>query len=400
MASPVDTSVKHYRSDMPSAPVLNGTAGSKIAQLEACLCTGYGLKSATSLVVAGGVATLAFTGGASAAWKDAVILVEGVTGTMVDLNGEQKVTFADATTVKFATALADGTAAGTITFKIAPAGWEKVFSKTNVAVFRSLDIASSKMLLRVDDTATMQVRVVGYEAMTDVDTGSGPFPTTAQQNGGGYWSKSDTANSTANAWLLASDGLFVIDTVAPGFWRGAGYQVTQTRGFGDPLVKNPAGDPYACILNFSATSNSGNAYEGVLDGGSEARLAFPRAYTGLGSGVTGRRVPYLGSTSTGSGAYSGLDNTTGDFPSPVDGALLLGTIYASEGTSASPIRADIPGIRYCPQKGVFASFSMFSTVVVAGRTLLSVCPSASGSTTTSNSTNTGASFIDVTGPWR
>lgn len=181
MASPVDTSVKHYRSDMPSAPVLNGTAGSKIAQLEACLCTGYGLKSATSLVVAGGVATLAFTGGASAAWKDAVILVEGVTGTMVDLNGEQKVTFADATTVKFATALADGTAAGTITFKIAPAGWEKVFSKTNVAVFRSLDIASSKMLLRVDDTATMQVRVVGYEAMTDVDTGSGPFPTTAQQ---------------------------------------------------------------------------------------------------------------------------------------------------------------------------------------------------------------------------
>ena len=89
MASPVDTSVKHYRSDMPSAPVLNGVAGSKIAQLEACLCTGYGLKAATSLVVAGGIATLTFAGGASAAWPEAVILVAGASNAA--LNDEQKV---------------------------------------------------------------------------------------------------------------------------------------------------------------------------------------------------------------------------------------------------------------------------------------------------------------------
>lgn len=47
MASPVDTSVKFYREDFPGAPVLNGVAGSLIALLDACLCTGFGLRSAT-----------------------------------------------------------------------------------------------------------------------------------------------------------------------------------------------------------------------------------------------------------------------------------------------------------------------------------------------------------------
>ena len=45
MASPVDTTVKFYREDFPGAPVLNGVAGSLIDLLDACLCTGFGLRS-------------------------------------------------------------------------------------------------------------------------------------------------------------------------------------------------------------------------------------------------------------------------------------------------------------------------------------------------------------------
>ena len=58
MASPVDTSVKFFNENLPDAPVLNGVAGSLIGLLTACMVTGFGLRTAVSLVVSGGVATL------------------------------------------------------------------------------------------------------------------------------------------------------------------------------------------------------------------------------------------------------------------------------------------------------------------------------------------------------
>ncbi|EPD32955.1 hypothetical protein HMPREF9701_06413, partial [Delftia acidovorans CCUG 274B] len=56
MASPVDTSVKHFLSSMTGAPVLSGTVGSMIALLDALLVTGFDTKTLTSLTVVGGVA--------------------------------------------------------------------------------------------------------------------------------------------------------------------------------------------------------------------------------------------------------------------------------------------------------------------------------------------------------
>ena len=392
MASPVDTSVKHYRSDMPSAPVLNGVAGSKIAQLEACLCTGYGLKAATSLVVAGGIATLTFAGGASAAWPEAVILVAGATNAA--LNGEQKVLSANTTTVTFATDESDGVDSGTVTFKIAPAGWEKVYSKTNVAVFRSLHPEATKMFLRVADHAQF-VRVVGYETMSDVDTGAGAFPTAAQQAGGGYWAKSDTTSANPVAWILASDGQIFYDSTAPGSHRGMNYQACQLRGFGDLIAKNPAGDAYLCILNFSAATSAASMYDGQLDGGSELLTVLARGFTGVGTAVVSRRLPYVGSATL---VYSGQnDPTLGAFPSPIDGSLLLSGQYVSD---AGAPRGDLPGVRYCPQTGAWASFKMFDTVVQGGRKFITSTPSSVTSSTASTVPNTGASFIDITGPWR
>lgn len=391
MASPVDTTVKHYRSDMPGAPVLNGVVGSKISQLDACLVTGYGLKAATSLVVASGIATLTFAGGASAAWQDAVILVAGATNAA--LNGEQKVLSANTTTVTFATAEADGTDAGTVTFKIAPAGWEKVYSKTNVAAYRSLSPEATKMFLRVDDTNPQFVRVVGYETMSDVDTGTRAFPSAAQQAGGGYWAKSDVTSAAAVAWILASDGRFFFDAVAPGSYRGMTYQNCFLRGFGDFIPKNPAGDAYLCGLNYSATANAALMYDGTLDGNADARTALARGYAGLGGAVLGRRFAYTGSSN------SGRDTTFGDFPSPVDGSLILSDQYVGE--TAAP-RGDIPGHKYCPQSSVWDSFKMFDLLAHHGRTYISSSSSTTNSSNSSSSSGnyTGASFIDITGPWR
>lgn len=52
----------------------------------------------------------------------------------------------------FAVTTADATATGTITCKVAPLGWEKSFSGTNKAAYRSLDVTSNQLYLRVDDT--------------------------------------------------------------------------------------------------------------------------------------------------------------------------------------------------------------------------------------------------------
>ena len=58
----------YYTSDEPGAPTLNNDNGSLISVLDAVLINGFGLKSVTSITVAGGLATVTcaghqFTGG-------------------------------------------------------------------------------------------------------------------------------------------------------------------------------------------------------------------------------------------------------------------------------------------------------------------------------------------------
>ena len=109
MASPVDTTVKWARSDMPGAPLLTRAAGSMAALLDALLVDGWGTQATTSVVVASGVATATFATDHAAALHS-VVGVTGATGAWADLNGEQKITSASSNTLQWATALPDGTA--------------------------------------------------------------------------------------------------------------------------------------------------------------------------------------------------------------------------------------------------------------------------------------------------
>lgn len=65
----------------------------------------------------------------------------------------------------------------------AAVGWTKAFSGTNMAAYKQ-SAGSNQLYLRVDDTNATDARVVGYETMSDVNTGTGPFPTATQQSGG------------------------------------------------------------------------------------------------------------------------------------------------------------------------------------------------------------------------
>ena len=390
------TSVKFFHSAMPNAPVLSGTAGSLIAVLDACLADGFGLKTVDSIVVAGGVATATFSTGHSFE-PDTIMLVAGATPS--GLNGEKRVLTTSTNTVTFSAAgIPDLTATGTITAKLAPAGWAKVFSATNLAAYRSLDAESTRMFLRVDDSGTTNARVVGYENMTDVNTGVGAFPTSVQVAGGGWWPKANTAGAAARSWTLVAD--------SKGFWLHLHTAITAAGasgcvwGFGD-FASLKSGDSYACQLfcekSDIATSPAPSTravenchYTPVTESG-----YIPRPYTALGGSVAG--ATYVTSGWQASAGVSGAisNSTMPMYPNgPDNGLALSGKSVVEPGVC---LRGHTRGIYMVVQK-CSDQFNWRDKIdgqgALLGRKLVAIkCGAPAGTS------SAGVVFVDITGPW-
>jgi hypothetical protein len=386
---------------MLGAAALSGTVGSLLPILDQCLVNGFDTRAASSIVVFGGIATVSYTGITHSARLNSVILVTGVTD-LTALNGEQKVTAVGFGFIKFATSVANGTATGTISFKMAPLGWAIAQTGTNLRAYKSTDVTSTGCILRVDDTVATSCRVVGYESMTDINTGLGAFPTASQQPGGGYWVKSITASAGTVLWSIHGDGKVFYLNVQPGSVSGAGFQITSNRMFGDIIPFKPGGDPYACVMNYSITSTIGAMHDAGVGGSAVTQFAQPRDFTGLGSAVISFIYPYNGTTLN---TISGITSIAGPFPSQVDGGIWLSSKYLNTTTSVG-MRGQLPGVLHCGQSGVWASFKMGDTTPgsgpLAGRSLRATTAGhdTTGSNTTSSTANTGIMFFDDTGPWR
>lgn len=387
------TTVKHFHSTQPNAPVSNGQPGSLIAILDACLVNGFGEVSASSLTVSSNVATVVVPSGHSFE-PEMIALVSGATPS--GLNGEKRIISTTTTSITFSTSgIADQVATGSITVKLAPAGWEKVFSGTNLAVYRSTDPSSTRMFLRVDDTGTINARVVGYENMTDVNTGTGRFPTESQVSGGGYWGKSNSADSTARYWqLFANSSTFYIKLhthyIKPGI-------TGSVQSFGD-FKSLKAGDRYACRLyahkNNQATSgtNQEMSWEYMVAPG--AKVFVARSYSGLGGSLESYHTSELHSVSGASG-YAGTLITPGSFPNVADNGLVLSRKVIVEPGVA--LRGFDVGALLCIQNA-HNSFNNNDTIdgtgQLSGRKLKAVkCGSPSGDG------SQGVIFVDITGPW-
>lgn len=388
--------VKWMRDSMRGAPQISGTAGTLIGALDAFLLTGFGTVTALSVTVASGIGTATVNAGSY--FDDyAVVLIAGATPTA--LNGEARVLSHTNTSITFETDAPDGTATGTITIKYAPVGsWEKTYSGTNIACYRSTDVLSPGQFLRVDDTGTLYARVVGYESMTDANTGSGPFPTTTLLSGGGYWHKSASANATAVRYAFAADSRALLTAVEPATASNATYRTSNIRGFGDPIVLAPGGDAWATFLSASGV-NLYSLSGGTLCGGdassSSGFAVAPRSFTALGSAVWLNVSPFTGVPA----GISGNDTTLGAAPSQVDGQIKLARLFLREQSPVLPARAVAPGALYVPQSGLTSIVTPGDIATgsgdFAGRKLLAV-----GAGTSANATPTGIALIDITGPWR
>ena len=390
MTSPVDTSVKHFYSSMQGGPVLAGLAGSLIALLDACLVTGWGLKAVDSASINAGVCRFNFASGKSAAEVDTVILVSGVTP--AGLNGEQKVTAISSTWVEFNTTLPDGAVTGAVSFKMAPAGWTKPFAGTNLAVYQSPNAQSTKMFVRVDDTGTTSCRLRGYETMTDVNSGAGLFPLDSQIAGGGWMSKSASANSTPVKWRIVANDRTVYISIVGYVPSSLTAEAGRTVFMGDFQTFKPAGDAYAFTLGCGG-SGGFSENTGTCDQPGGAYQFTPRSYSAIGSsiGLTSR-------AEVGVDATSGADSFLGSFPSVVDGGLRLSRRLLLQG---SVPRGVLPGLYTVPQADVGLSIAPLTKMTgvdsLTGRKLLAIGCGASAAAYPSSSL--GISFIDITGPW-
>ena len=392
--------VKWITNTMRGAPPISGTPGTFIAALDAFLNTGWGSANAISVSVSGGVGTAVFAEGVFFEER-AIVLCANVT-TPATLNGEARVLSRTNNSISFETDAPDGvaTTGSAITFRYAPVGnWSKPFSGTGKAVFRSTDVQSSGHFLRVDDSGTTAARVVGYESMTDVDTGTGPFPTAAMVAGGGYVHKSTSANSSPVRYVMAADSRALNWAIEPGTQGSSTPRNSNVRGFGDPIALAPSGDVWSTYLSCVATSGTSFLESGSLHGQvANTTYGFtvtPRAVSGLGGAVVHLAVPYTGVTAS----FSGNDATLGGAPSNVDGKIYLSKLCLRPSTGTEGPRSIVPGVAFVPQTGLAALMSphdqMMGAGDWAGRVLLAIGAGANAS-----QTPTGIAFMDITGPWR
>lgn len=382
-------SVKFFLSSDAGAPALSSAAGSLLSVLDACLLTGYNTQTASAVTQAAGVATMTLNSGHGFK-PDQKVLVAGANE--AGYNGEQVITSTTATTISYAVpAGTAATATGTVNVKMAPLGWNKAFSGTNKAAYTPSSPQSLGMLLRVDDTTAVP-RVRGYESMTDVDTGVGPFPTDALVNGGGYWAK-QYGNGTP-AWAIFGDERVFYIVLAPYSNGGFG----PLFAFGDINAQSST-DAYACMLAAASTDWTSNYYpvDGDLSRSSRQTTSvfFPRGYSQIGSAKSAWVMSFgLAGGTSGNGDNGG--NSLGlSFPNTPDNGIFVSAPYVGHDGA---IRGQLPGLYHTCQNWV-ATFNhgdkITGTDALLGKKLM-VCRTDS----VVNGGYPGRVGIDITGPWR
>lgn len=368
---------------------MTGIAGSMIAILDAFLVNGFNSKSATA---SGDGTYLTISVGASHGFiENQVIELSGAAQS--ELNSQFRVFSVGTTFVKVLNSFT-GVASGSIFVKSPSAGWEKSFSGTNIAVYRSTDPTGTRLYLRVDDTAGKYGLVRGYEQMADVNTGSGLFPTTSQAASGVFWMKSVTADSTARVFKLIADSrmlyLFIDFNIAIASHKGYEFMV-----FGD-INSYKVNDAYGCVIaGANQVENYQHQYSSSVtsQGGGSIPRYIARSYTQIGSCVT---HSCYGNKITDFPGYLPSSGSTVVLPSPIDNGIILDSGWFIYELVASVIRGKWAGAYFPIQfSATFPDAFFFKgDGLLQDRLFILLALGLD------LSSNYGRVAIDLTGPWR
>jgi len=129
--------------------------------------------------------------------------------------------------------------------------WQEVYTGTNKAAFRSIN--GDRYYFRVDDSNAQYADIRGFATMSNVDTGTGQFPTGTQQTN---WSiiKSATANSTARTYVAIATDRFCLILVNGG-WSGSGQELYC---FGEIIKANSSDAGASVVKAHPATTTLGS----------------------------------------------------------------------------------------------------------------------------------------------
>lgn len=240
------------------------------------------------------------------------------------------------------------------------AGWTKPFTGTNKAAFK-MAAGTPSMYLRIDDSDARDARVVAYVDMTDVDTGTSPFPTSGQQAGGLYCRKSAAAGSTARPWYaIANDKAFYIfvgqSTTSLGEHGTNSTTADHYIGFGKFVSRRP-NDPYAVFLYAPITDNAGACSFSHRLSPSSGTLALTNYGLFLAGNLsdvrssTAANVASASLTSTPSSAAEGNSSNgfAPPYPDPLTGGTELAVAMVVESLGGKVvIRGSLPGFWHIP----------------------------------------------------
>lgn len=271
----------YLHSGMAGAPSVQQLNGHMNALLNACLVNGFNTQSVSSATCASGVVTFNF-GSAPGFNANDTVTIAGASNSTV--NGQFRVQSAASNQVLVAIpGVPDGAVGSTITLKFSPLGWTRPYSGTGIGVYRQGGGAAHKRFVRIyDNTATTESYFYarGYENMTAVSTGTGPFPTTAQQAGNG---------SSINFGAVAPPALMSWQVIGtPRFFYVAtnwGADMTGT------LSTFPAGQMMTyCFGELANVYKATDVYaylSSTHPSGLPSGFSMPRAYTGTGTALAG-----------------------------------------------------------------------------------------------------------------
>lgn len=289
------------------------------------------------------------------------------------------------------------------TSSITSTGWLIYFTGTNKRAYRtSPQGGGNRLYLRVDDTGTVDGRVVGYETMSDVDTGTGLFPT--QVSGGLFWKKSNTGDATARPWVVIADDrtmyLFTLNGGVANTYAGV--------MFGDFYSYVP-GDSYrTALIGHAVTTNTAAHYRlGLACRGETLMDMFPsvpsgfylaRGYQGVASSI--EFAPTSDKSKQSGNSLTGFDGLL-TFPNPADGGLYLSPVemYEQVASTLAHIRGRYRGL-WCPLHAItFASDGdTFSGAgALAGRTFRTVKSIIGGDGT--STANSGVGVVETSDTW-
>lgn len=397
--------VRTYRSTQLGATALTGQTGVLVSVLDAVLVTGYGPVTATSITRSGATATATVTAHGLATGD--VANIAGANET--DYNGNFIVTVTGVNAYTYTVANAPATpATGLIMSKRAGAGWTKDFTATSKATFRNSPSTGTGFYLDVNDAGPgagtfKEARVSGFETMSAVATGTGQFPTTAQQATNLFLRKSNTADATARPWVIVADETCFYLFVETGDFSSP----TKTHAFmfGD-IFSYKTSDVYRCMIAANATENAAGAIDSglmVKNGvGFGLATATSGHYLARGTSGTGSSIACGKHDDAGKNADGGGNNTliggsvvnTFVYPNPADNGLYMSPLFIHH---TGCVRGYLKGLwsplQYLPL-GHGDTFS--GTGALAGKTFLS---QVTRGVTVGNSYPTGEMFVETSNTW-